>query len=79
MNYFKVQLKVLKSLLALSKSTRRSTIDSEGTVGLMDLVYTGLTITYLYLIVDVSPDRDYMKRYRVVLSRLFSSIKTADT
>ena len=81
MNHFKAWPKVpkaSKSLLALKKSTYTSTIDSEGIVDLMDLVYTGLAITYLYLIVDILLDRDYMKRYRVVLSRLFSSIKATN-
>ena len=41
-------------------------------------VCTGTMITYLYLMVDVPPDRDYIGRYRTVLSKLFSSMKSAD-
>ena len=75
MNHFKVQLKAPKLLSALRKSTYTSIMDFEETVHLMDLVCTGSAITYLYLIVYVPPDRDYIEKYRVVLSRLFSSIK----
>ena len=48
------------------------------TVDLIDLVCIGSVMTYLYLIVDIMIDRDYIERYWVVLSRLFSSTKAAD-
>ena len=44
----------------------------------MDSVCIGSKITYLYLIIDIPPDKDYIERDRVVLSRLFSSIKATD-
>ena len=43
-----------------------------------DPVCTETMTTYLYLMVDVPLDRDYIGRYRTVLSRLFSSMKSTD-
>ena len=77
-NYFKVQLKGPKSPSVLRISTYANTSNSRVKLDLIDPVCTESAMTYLYLIVDVSPDRDYMERYRVVLSRLFSSIKATD-
>ena len=78
MNYFKVQLKVPKSPLVLRRSICTSIVIPEVIVYLIDLVYKGWSITYLYLIVDIHLDRDYIERYRVVLSRLFISIEAAN-
>ena len=36
------------------------------------------SMTYLYLVLNISPNKDYIVRYRIVLSRLFSVMKLAD-
>ena len=77
-SYFKLQPKMAKSPPALRKSTYTSSTSIEVTEDSNDLVYIGSSITYLYLMVDVSPDRDYIGRYRVVLSRLFSAMKSTN-
>ena len=41
-------------------------------------VFVGSTLTYLYLMIDVPPDRDHVERYRIVVTRLLSAIRQAD-
>ena len=77
-SHFKPQLKIAKSLPALRKSIYTSSTGTEVIEDSNDLVCAGSSITYLYLMVDVSLNRDYIGRYRVVLSRLFSAMKSAD-
>ena len=55
-----------------------STIIPEEIADLMDSVCKESLVTYLYLIVDITPDRDYIKRYRVVLSKFILSIKSTN-
>ena len=45
---------------------------------LQDPVCFELLVTYLYLMVNVPLDRDHIERYRIVLNRLFSSIRLAN-
>ena len=70
--------KIPKSPSALKKSTYTTNAAQEELEDHIDLVCTGNIITYLYLMVDIPPDRDYIGRYRIVLNRLFSSMKSAD-
>ena len=70
--------KTPKSPSALKKSTYTMNTTQEELEDNNDPVCTGTMTTYLYLIVDVPPDRDYIGRYRTVLSKLFSSMKSAD-
>ena len=77
-SHFKMIPKMPKSPSALKKSIYTTNAAQEELEDHNDPVYTGTMITYLYLMVDVPPDRDYIGRYRIVLSRLFSSIKSAD-
>jgi len=67
-----------KSLSALKKSIYTTNAASDELEDYNDLVCIGTLITYLYLMVDVPLYRDYIERYRIVLSRLFSSMKSAD-
>lgn len=41
-------------------------------------VFIGLTLSYLYLMIDIPSDRDHVERYRIVLTRLLSAIRQAD-
>ena len=77
-NHFTPKPKTSKSPSALKKSTYINSISQEVTEDSNNLVCIGSLMTYLYLIVDMPPDRDYIGRYRIVLGRLFSSIKSAD-
>ena len=43
-----------------------------------DPVITTKSKTFLYLVVDIPPDKNYIARYRRVLIRLLSVIKSAD-
>ena len=45
----------------------------------MNEVYTGLSASFLHLIVDVPLDRDHAERYRLVLTRLLLAIKLANS
>ena len=47
-------------------------------VDLNNLMHAEALITHVHLIADVPPDRYCIGRYRVVMSRLFSSVKAAD-
>ena len=77
-SHFKMIPKMSKSPSALKKSTYTTSAALDELEDHNDPVYTGTLITYLYRIVDVPLDRDYIEKYRIVLSRLFSSIKSAD-
>ena len=77
-SYFKTIPKMPKSPSALKKSTYTMNATQEELEDNNDLVCTGTMITYLYLMVDVPLDKDYIGRYRIVLSRLFSSMKSAN-
>ena len=52
-SHFKPQLKMVKSPLALRKSTYTSSTGTEVTEDSNDPVHTGSSITYLYLMVDM--------------------------
>ena len=43
-----------------------------------DETFAGLSLSYLYLMLDIPPDRDYVERYRIILARLISSLQQAD-
>ena len=77
-SHFKMIPKIPKSLSALKKSTYTMDATQEELEDNNDPVFIGITITYLYLMVDVPLDKDYIGRYRIVLSRLFSSMKSAN-
>ena len=77
-NHFKVVPKISRSLSALKKSTYSSSIGTLMKVDLEDPVATTKSKTYIYLVVDIPPDRDYIVRYRMVLSRLFSVMRSAN-
>ena len=77
-NYFKVALKMSKFLSALKKSTYFSFTGIPMEVDLDDLIITTILKTYLYLVVDVPPDKDFIVRYRIVLGRLVSAMRSAD-
>ena len=48
-------------------------------MNLTGLVCTTSSIIYLYLVLDVPLNRDYIGRYRLILSRLFSAMKRANS
>jgi hypothetical protein len=77
-SHFKMIPKMSKSPSTLKKSTYTTNTAQEELEDHNNLVYTGTMITCLYLMVDVPPDRDYIGRYRIVLSRLFSSMKSTN-
>ena len=77
-SHFNIEPKTLQSPPILKKSIYIRNTKPGETVDLQDPVCFGLSVTYLYLIVDIPPDRDYIERYRIVLTRLFSSIRLAD-
>ena len=77
-DYFKVVPKISRFLLALKKSIYSSSAGTLIEVDLKDLVTTTKSKTYLYLVVNVPPDKDYKVRHRMVLSRLFLAMKSAD-
>ena len=77
-SHFKTIPKTPKSPSALKKSTYTMNATQEELEENNDPVCTGTMTTYLYLMVDVPPDRDYIGRYRMVLSRLFSSMKSTN-
>ena len=77
-SHFKTIPKIPKSPSALKKSTYTTNAAQEDLEDHNNPVCIGTMITYLYLMVNVPPDRDYIGRYRIVLSRLFSSMKSAD-
>ena len=77
-SHFKTIPKTPKSPSALKKSTYTMDATQEELEDNNNPVCTGTMITYLYLMVDIPPDKDYIGRYRIVLSRLFSSMKSAD-
>ena len=77
-SHFKMIPKMPKSPSALKKSTYTLNPPQEELEENNNLVCTGTMITYLYLMVDVPPDRDYIGRYRTVLSKLFSSMKSTN-
>ena len=77
-SHFQTVPKTSKSPSALKKSTYTMDATQEELEENNDPVCTGTMATYLYLMVDVPPDRDYIGRYRTVLSKLFSSMKSAD-
>ena len=77
-SHFQMVPKTPKSLSALKKSIYTMDATQEELEENYDPVCTGTMITYLYLMVYVPPDRDYIGRYRTVLSKLFSSMKSAD-
>ena len=62
-SHFKLQLKMAKSPLALRKSTYTSSISTEVIEDSNDPVCTESSITYLYLMIDMPLDRDYIERY----------------
>ena len=67
-----------KSTPALKRSAHEKNTIPDAVVDFVDPVCAGLSVTYLYLIVDILLDRDCMQRCRITLSRLFSSIKSAN-
>lgn len=75
--YFLPTPKVASSS-ALKKGKYGKTLTEEAPEDSGDLTCAGLTATYLCLALDVPPDRDHTGRYRLVLSRLFTSMKNAD-
>ena len=77
-SHFKTIPKTPKSPSVLKKSTYTTNAAQEELEDHNDPVCTGTMIIYLYLMVDVPLDRDYIGRYRIVLSRLFSSMKSAN-
>ena len=77
-NHFKAAPKMSKSLSALKKSTYSSSTGTPMKVDLEDLVITTTLKIYLYLVVDVPPNKDYIVRHRMVLGRLVSAIRSAD-
>ena len=44
-----------------------STQTLEKLINSNNLVCSGITVTYLYLIVDVPSDKNYIGRYRIIL------------
>ena len=77
-NHFEPKPKMSKSPSALKKSTYTNSISQEVIEDSNDPVCIGSSMAYSCLMVDVPPDRDYTGRYRMVLGRLFSSMKSAD-
>ena len=47
-------------------------------VDLMDLTCSGKSLACLCLMIDVPLGKDHVKRHRLILERLFSSIKSVD-
>ena len=41
-------------------------------------VFRGGALSYLYLMIDIPSDKDYVEKYRITLTRLLSAIKQAD-
>ena len=59
-----------------STHTASSVLDIE--MNLTDPALTASLTTYLHLALDVPPDRDCIGRCRLILSRSFSAMKSAD-
>ena len=77
-SHFKTIPKIPKSLSTLKKIIYTTNAAQEELEDHNDLVCIGTMITYLYLMIDVPLDKDYIGRYRIVLSRSFSSMKSTN-
>ena len=65
-------------LLILKRSTCSNKDIPVEVVDLIDPMYSGKFLRHLHLIIDVPQGRDHVERHRLILGRLFSSIKSAD-
>ena len=63
---------------ALKTSTRIVTPSKTELEEPQDPECEGRAVTYLYVMIDVPPDKDSTGRYRSVLAKLFTTLKTAD-
>ena len=76
--YLKVKEKGPRSLPMLKRSTHAGNVIPDVVVDLMDLVCANVLLTYLCLMIDTPLERDHIERCRLMLRRLFLSIKSAD-
>lgn len=78
-SHFSVEPKKPRSPPKLKDSKHaKGAHSNDSTVNLTDKVCTGLSASYLFLMVDVLPDRNHVARCRIILTRLLSAIKLAD-
>ena len=68
----------IKSLSALKQSACTSTKTLEKPIASNNPVCTGMTVTYLHLMVGAPPDKDYTGRHIMTLGRLLASMQAAD-
>ena len=69
---------MVKSPSALKKSSHATNTVPDVDADLIDPLDAALSTTCSYLVLDIPPDRDYIGRHRLTLSRLFSAMKSAD-
>ena len=77
-NHFQTKPKMAKSPSALKNSSHAANSVLDIKIDLTDPVHTTFLTTYLCLVLDVPPDRDHIGRCRLILSRLFSAMKSSD-
>ena len=67
-----------KSPSALKKSSCATNTVPDVNMDVTDPLRTASPTTCLCLVLDVPPDRDYIGRHKLTLSKLFSAMKSAD-
>ena len=75
-NHFPVATKPLPSPPIL-KEGKYSSNENKGAYT-ENKVFLGATLSYLYLMIDIPSDKDYVEKYRTTLTRLLSAIRQAD-
>ena len=74
-SHFPVKLKLSPSSPILKEGKYSNPIQEAKDNDNKDKVCAGLVLSFLHLMIDISLDRDYMERHRLVLTRLISAIK----
>ena len=74
-NHFKIETKIarLPSILRRIMYVTYSIPDVE--MNMTGSICTASSIIYLYLVLDIPLDRDYIGRYKLILGKLFAAIR----